>query len=231
MSPKPSRPSRAALIRTMIDVCRRLEERGYVAATDGNVSARLPGGTILITRTALPKGRATAKDFVEVTPHGEVVAGRGRASTELGMHLYIYSEREDVGAIVHAHPVCATGFAAAHVPLDAGLFPEAILSFGSIPLAVYATPSTGDVADSIRPFVRQSRAILLANHGVVTVGRDPDDAFQAMDKIEQIAQTSFVARVLGGGVPLAEEERRKLMALNHSGDPPGRRSLRTRHSR
>jgi len=204
--------TRTRIVRDLIAVCRRLDEHAFVAATDGNVSTRLPNGHILITRAGVPKGRVGPEDLVEVTPEGKALRGAASASTELGLHLFIYRERQDVGAVVHAHPVFATGFAAARIPLDADLFPEAIVGFGTIPLAEYATPSTPEVANSIRPFVRDVDAILLANHGVVTFGGDLNGAYLRMEKVEQIAQTTFVTRFLGGGVPLSAAEREKLQA-------------------
>lgn len=126
------------------------------------------------------------------------------------MHLFIYRERPDVHAIVHAHPPTATGFAVARLPLEACLLPEVIVGLGAIPLAPYATPSTDEVAQSISPFVKRAQAILLANHGVVTYGRDPLDAFFKMEKVEQAARIALVAHALGGAVRLSEEELEKL---------------------
>ncbi|MCZ6775038.1 MAG: class II aldolase/adducin family protein [Ignavibacteria bacterium] len=198
----------------LVDVCHRLYAKGFVTATDGNVSARLEHGNILTTRSGINKGMVTAHDLVEVTPHGEQIGGSGRSSTELGMHLFIYQHRPDVRAVVHAHPTHATGFATARIPLDQCLFPEVIVGLGAIPLAQYATPSTPEVAASLAPFVRNSEAILLANHGVVTYGSDVHDAYSKMEKVEHAAHITFVARMLGGVGVLSDEEVEKLREVS-----------------
>jgi len=203
-------PSRSSVVQSVIDVCHRLGDRGFVAATDGNVSARLNNGSIVITRAGIPKGLVTSRDLVEISPGGEVIRGRFRPSTEVAMHLFIYKERPDVRAVAHAHPPAATGFAVARIPLDANLFPELILSFGMIPLADYATPSTAEVAASIAPFVHQADAVLLTNHGVVTFGADPMDAYYKMEKVEHAARCTLVAQLLGGGKALSNDDVRKL---------------------
>jgi L-fuculose-phosphate aldolase len=196
------------------DISHRLYAKGFVTATDGNVSVRLPCGNILTTRSGINKGMVTEDDLVEVSPGGEQIAGAGRPSTELGMHLFIYQQRRDVQAIVHAHPPYATGFATARIPLNECLFPEVIVGLGAIPLAEYATPSTAEVAESLAPFVMKADAILLANHGVVTYGGDPYDAYFKMEKVEHAAHITFVAKMLGGEKPLGVEEVDKLRKVS-----------------
>jgi len=205
----PRRPGVAAAI---VDACHRLAGAGFVAATDGNVSARLPGGNILTTRTGINKGMVTAKDLIEVSPDGTRVRGASQPSTELPLHLFIYRERTDVAAVVHAHPPYATAFATARLPLDDNLFPEVIIGLGRIPLAPYATPSTSEVADSIAPFVHSSDAILLSNHGAVTYGANPLEAFFKMQKMEHSALIACIARLLGGGKQLTSDEVGRLRA-------------------
>jgi L-fuculose-phosphate aldolase len=130
------------------------------------------------------------------------------------MHLYIYRERLDVQAVVHAHPPYATGFATARIPLTECLFPEVIVGLGAIPLARYATPSTSEVVESIAPFVPNADAILLANHGVVTYGADLLEAYYKMEKVEHAAHITFVARLLGGEKPLSDVDLEKLRKIS-----------------
>lgn len=198
------------ILEHLVDVCHRLYARGMVAATDGNVSVRLPNGNILATRSGINKGMVTARDVVELTPEGRQVGGEGKPSTEIAMHLFIYRQRADAAAVVHAHPTYATGFATARIPLDRCTFPEVIVGLGAIPLAEYATPSTLEVASSIEPFVRNSEAILLANHGAVTFGTSLHDAYFKMEKVEHAAHITFVAMMLGGPRTLSDEELAKL---------------------
>jgi L-fuculose-phosphate aldolase len=206
--------TRAAAARRLLAVCRRLSRHGLVSATDGNISCRLAGGNILTTRSGVEKGRARPADLIEVTPDGTPVRGTGRPSTELGMHLFIYRRRPDVGAVVHAHPPFATGFAVARRPLDRPVLPEVIVDLGGIPLARYATPSTREVADSLRPLVRAHNAALLAGHGAVTWGADPEQACRRMEKVEHAAKIIFIARMLGGERVLTPAELRRLRAIS-----------------
>jgi L-fuculose-phosphate aldolase len=204
-------------IASIVDVCHRLYARGFVTATDGNVSVRLTNGNFLTTRSGLNKGLVTADDLIEVDRLGAPVRQSAvpyRPSTEFGMHLYIYSQRADVGAVVHAHPTHATGFAVAGQALSDCVFPEVIVGLGAVPLARYATPSTDEVARSLEPFVKQADAILLANHGVVSYGPDVMDAYFKMEKVEHAAHILFVARMLGGENVLSQENVEKLRGIS-----------------
>ena len=206
--------SKSEILPQLVAVCHRLYEKGFVAATDGNVSVRLPCGHLLTTRTAINKGDVTEADIVEVDASGVPVGGGNLPSTELGMHLFIYQQRPDVLAVVHAHPPCATGFATAREPLQGCIFPEVIVGLGAIPLADYATPSTKEVPDSLAPHIRSADAVLLANHGVVTCGGDVWDAYYKMEKVEHAAQITLIARLLGGEKVLSARDVEKLLALS-----------------
>ena len=197
----------------IIRICRKVELKGFVAATDGNISARLPNGNILSTPTSLSKGLVQVDDLVELSIDGKQIGGKRKPSTEMKMHFFIYQQRNDIHAVVHCHPIYATGFAAAGIPLKKNVFPEVIVGFGDIPLAHYATPSTEEVSESLRPFIKEHEAILLANHGAVTFGKDLWDAYFKMEKVEQIAQTLFVAETLGGAKQLNNEQVAQLQQL------------------
>jgi L-fuculose-phosphate aldolase len=186
------------LIGNIIAVCHRLAEKNLVSATDGNVSARTPSGTFFATRSSVSKGDVEENDIVEVNADGRVVAGNGSPSSELKMHLFIYKHRPNVHAVVHAHPPCATAFAVAGQSLEKPVFPEVLVTLGSIPLAPYGTPSTDELPETLRPFVENHNAILLANHGVVTYGDSLQQAYWAMEKVEHAAKITIYARLLGG---------------------------------
>ncbi len=204
----------ARIVEPLIEVCHRVEAKGFVAATDGNISARLPSGNILITPTSINKGFVEAGDLVEISLDGARVNGKGKPSSEMDMHLAIYNNRPDVKAVVHCHPVYATAFATARIPLTECLFPEVIVELGAVPLAPYATPSTKEVGESIAPLVKTADAILLSNHGVVTYGKDLWDAYFKMEKVEQIAHIQYAARMLGGEKILSADEVAKLRAIS-----------------
>lgn len=198
--------SKHSIAEQLVAVAHRVDAKGLVAATDGNISAKLPGGTILATPTAVNKGMITVDDLVEMTIDGTQVGGTRKPSTEMKMHLFIYRHRSDVQAVVHCHPVYATGFAAAGKALPTDIFPEVIVGLGEIPLAPYAAPSTEALAETLSPFVASFDAVLLANHGAVTYGADLWDACFKMEKLEQTAHMLFVAESLGGARALNAEQ-------------------------
>lgn len=185
------------IIQDMIEVGRRLDQLGFVPATDGNISVRLGPREIVATASGCRKGRLTPKDFVVIDPEGQRLRGAAKVSTEIQMHLQIYRDRPDAGAVVHAHPPTATGFATAGIPLHQCVLPEVVATIGAVPLAPYATPSTRELPDSIRPFLPDHDALLLANHGAVTFGADLFTAACRMETVEQFAKILFVARTLG----------------------------------
>lgn len=185
---------------------RMMHERFLVAATDGNLSVRLAENRILATPTGMSKGMMSAGDLVIVDRRGVVLEGERNVSSEIGMHLLIYRLRPDVSAIVHAHPPTATGFAAAGMALDQPLVSEVVINLGSIPLALYGTPSTPELAASIEPLVPMHDAILLANHGAVTYGRDLLNAFMKMETVEHFARIALTTHLLGRQCPLTAEQ-------------------------
>lgn len=196
--------------RALVQFGKLLHERGYVAATDGNLSVRLNRQSILITPTGISKGMMRPQDLLVVDGKGRKLAGTRDVSTEIALHLLIYRMREDVNAVVHAHPVVATGYAAAGIALDTSLVAEAFIGLGAVPLARYATPGTVDLSEAIRPFVPQHQAILLANHGVVTYAEDLAHAYMKMELVEHFATISLVTRLLGKEHPLTQQDLEKL---------------------
>ena len=190
----------------IVRVCHELDRREYVGGRDGNISVLLRNKAILVTRAGVRKGDVTSDDLLRVDLHGERIEGRGRPSTETGMHVRIYELRKDVGAVVHAHPPVATGFAAAGLGMSECVLPEVIVGLGRVPIARYATPGTEELSRSIDPWIAEHDAILLENHGVVTVGPDVLTAHQRMENVEHAARILLVARLLGGAQLLAPDQ-------------------------
>lgn len=193
----------------ILEVCKRIYSKSYVAANDGNVSIRLSDGNFLTTHTGRSKGFITLDEIVKVSPKGKPLSV-GKPSTEIEMHLGIYRERTDVNAIVHAHPVFATAFALARIPLDQCTIPEIVTTLGAIPLADYSTPSTQEVSDSLKEPIGKADAVLLANHGVVCAGFDVFDAYYKLERVEHFAQITFYSKMLGGEKLLTCDEVGKL---------------------
>lgn len=183
---------------------------GFAPGTSGNLSVRLGEGLILATPTACSKALLRPADMVVVDWDGRLLRGKRNVTSEIGMHLAIYRGRADVSAVVHAHPPIATGFASCGLALDEPLCAELIMTLGSIPLAGYATTGTDEVGASLQPFLRHHDAILLANHGLVTYGKDLLDAFMKLETCEHFAQVCLTARQLGCRKLLEEEAVAKL---------------------
>jgi L-fuculose-phosphate aldolase len=190
----------------VLRVGRLLFDRGWIAASDGNISVRLPDGSILATPAGTCKGMLEPADLVVCDPNGRQIAGERPPTTELQMHLTIYRLREDVRAVVHAHPPVATGFAVACRELNLGILPEVIVRLGWVPLARYGQPGTPALSEAMLPYIGAHDALLLANHGAVAWGEDPMQAFFRMDTVEHYARISLVAHLLGGARPLPRAE-------------------------
>jgi len=195
--------------RDIVECGRRLYDRGMIAAADGNISIRLDADRILTTPTGRNKGRLSTEDLVVTDMRGRQLYGNLSPSSELEMHLVMYQERQDVNAVVHAHPPHAAGFAVAGIPMDQPLLSEVILTLGTVPLAEYGTPTTPELADAVRPHAGHD-GILLANHGALTVGKDVFQAYDRMETLEHSAHIYTVARILGSERPLSEEHVAKL---------------------
>lgn len=184
----------------LCDVCHKMWQLGWVAANDGNVSVKLEDGIFLATPTGISKSFITPEKLVKINAKGEVLEGMEglRPSSEIKMHLRCYQEREDVGAVVHAHPPTATGYAVANKALDEYSMIETVIAIGSIPVTAYGTPSTYEVPDSIAPYLAEHDVVLLQNHGALAVGADLITAYYRMETLELFAKISLTAHLLGG---------------------------------
>jgi L-fuculose-phosphate aldolase len=144
---------------------------------------------------------------------GRKLEGDRDPSSEMLMHLEVYRQRPDVQAVVHAHPPTATGFAVAGIPLDRAVLAEVLTTLGSVPIAEYATPSTRELPEAVRKYIRAHDGMLLANHGALTVGADLYAAYYKMETIEHFAHISLVARMLGRENLISREEVLRLQEL------------------
>ena len=197
----------------IVEVGRRLYARGFVASNDGNISVRLDERRLITTPKSVSKGFMTPDMMVIVDYSGSKIAGERDASSELPMHLEIYRNRPDVNAVVHAHPPLATGFAVAGIPLTRAVLAEVVTTLGSIPIAEYGTPSTQELPDAVRKYIKAHDGLLLANHGAVTCSQDVMSAYYKMETIEHFAKISLVARLLGRENVLSRGEVDKLQGL------------------
>jgi len=197
----------------IVEVGRRLYARGLVASNDGNITARLDDQRLIATPKSVSKGFMSPDMMVVVDYNGKKISGDRDASSELPMHLEIYRNRPDINAVVHAHPPTATGFAVAGIPLTRAVLAEVVTTLGSIPIAEYGTPSTAELPEAVRKYIKAHDGMLLANHGAVTCGTTVFNAHFKMETIEHFARISLVARLLGRENLLSREEVEKLQGL------------------
>ena len=197
------------------DVCQKMWQLGWVAANDGNVSARLADGRIIATPTGISKSFITPEKLVLLDSQGHVLeAGEGlRPSSEIKMHLRCYEKRPDVQSVIHAHPPGATGFAVAHKAMDMYNMIEDVAVIGSVPLTPYGTPSTSEVPDAIEPYLEEHDVMLLENHGALAVGSDVLTAFYRMESLELWAKITINAVILGGSFDISRDNIQKLIDL------------------
>ena len=197
------------IIREQIcDVCHKMWQLGWVAANDGNVSVRLDQDTIIATPTGISKSFITSQKLVKLNLKGEIIEAQEgyRPSSEIKMHIRCYEERDDVKAVVHAHPPIATSFALAHIPLDTYSLIESAIVVGAIPITPFGVPSTMEVPDAITPYLPDHDVMLLENHGALTVGSDVITAYYRMETLELVAKTTFHARMLLSTKGVEEQE-------------------------
>jgi L-fuculose-phosphate aldolase len=214
----------------IVQIGRRMYEKNFISASDGNISARLAPGHILITPSGLHKGFLEPDQLLIVDEEGERVAGsigahrHLRPTSELPMHLEAYRRRPDIEAVVHAHPPITVALSIAGIPMADCLLPEVIVFLGLIPTTQYATPSSHENIQAIRDLIEGHDAIILQRHGSITVGVTPMQAFMRLETVEQNARIGFMLAQLGVHNPLPAEEVRKLlqqrqeMGLSHPGE-------------
>ncbi len=213
------------LRKNIIEVGRRIWTRGYVAANDGNITVKISDNEILTTPTGVSKGFMTQDMIIKMSMDGKILSGgngKYRPSSEVKMHLEVYEQRDDICSVIHAHPPYCTSFAVAGILLDKCVLPEAVLTLGAVPIAKYGTPSTREIPDSIQPLIQNCDAVLLANHGALTLGTDLFNAYHKMETLEHTANITFFAINLGNVNMIPGDEVRKLMELREKMNIPGR---------
>lgn len=208
----------------MCEIGKRVYDHGMVAANDGNFSVKLNDNEFLCTPTGVSKGFMTPEYICKVDAKGNVLeANEGfRPSSEIKMHMRVYEEREDVRAVVHAHPMYATTFAVCGKALEAPIMPEAVLSLGTVPLAKYGTPSTMEIPDAISEYLQYYDAVLLENHGALSYSDSLLAAYHKMESLEFYARLLYQSMMLGGPKELTKEQVKRLYSMRSSYGLTGR---------
>lgn len=208
----------------MCEIGKRVYNRGMVAANDGNFSVKLSDNEFLCTPTGVSKGFMTPEYICKVDAEGNVIeANEGfKPSSEIKMHMRVYKEREDVKAVVHAHPMYATTFAVCGLPLTEPIMPEAVLSLGTVPLAKYGTPSTMEIPDAVSEYLPYYDAVLLENHGALSYADSLMGAYHKMESLELYARLLYQAKMLGGPKELTDEQVKRLYGMRRQYGLTGR---------
>ncbi|MBS7606544.1 class II aldolase/adducin family protein [Candidatus Bathyarchaeota archaeon] len=192
---------------------RRLYERHLTSGAGGSISARTSKNEVLIKPSGFSLADMQPENIIKLSLKGEVLSGRYPPSTDAPWHLMIYEMRTDINAIVHAHPPICGGFACAGVSLDIPTFTEVIIQIGRIPFMEYATPTTMDYAIKVAEHLKNANALLMKNHGIITLGSNLEQAFQRAELLEDFAKMILIAKILGGPILLPQEEINKLRTL------------------
>jgi L-fuculose-phosphate aldolase len=203
------RSNEESLRAAILETGRIAYQSGLMISNDGNISARLPDGNVLITPSGVCKGRIEPQDLLVIDLNGNVIkpaADRAlKPTSEQPMHLEVYRRRPDVRAVIHTHLIFANALVISRGSIRMDVMPEAAAAFGSVPVTDYSMPSSIQNAEAIRELIAAHNVILIRNHGSLTVGRDLDEALIHLERLEHIAKTITFAELLGGVHPLPKE--------------------------
>ena len=210
-----------ALREDIVRHCRHLHQRGYLAANDGNVSARLGADRVLVTPSGVHKGFLEPGDLIIVDLQGRKLSGAREPTGELALHLRALAKRPDATAVVHAHPPLAIAMSLTRKKLD-GILPEVTLSLGRLQVVPYHRPLTDELAEAVAAALAHSDAVILERHGTVAVGRTVAEAYGQTERIEHASQVLWSAYALSTPRPVDEPEQRALLKM-YEGSRQGRR--------
>ncbi len=198
------------------DICemgRRLYNKGFAAANDGNITVRIGENEVLCTPTMHSKGFLKTEDICTMDMTGKQTCGTKKRSSEALLHLEIYKKRADIKSVVHCHPPHATAFAVAREPIPQCVLPEVEVFLGDVPITRYETPGGKAFAETILPFVEKTNVIILANHGTVSYGIDVEQAYWWTEILDAYCRILMLARQLGNVSYFSETEERELLTL------------------
>ena len=197
----------------MCEIGRRIYNKGFAAANDGNISLRLSEDRVLCSPTRVSKGFMKPDDLCIVDLDGKQISGKRKRSSEILLHLTIMKARADVRSVVHCHPPHATAFAVAREPIPKCVLPEIEVFLGEVAISPYETPGGQSFADTVLPYVKDTETILLANHGTVTYGTDLEDAYFKTEIIDAYCRILILAKQIGRVNYYTDEKAAELLRL------------------
>jgi len=195
----------AGVKQSLIETAKELLARGLVEGTSGNLSSRLPDGNVVMSPSSHPYDQLTVDDLVVVDMQGNIVSGARPPTTEKALHLACLGQHDDIGAVIHSHALFATMFALAHQPIPCVIEEFDIFVGGEVPVADYALTGSDELGEEVARWVGDRGAVLMANHGLLSVGKDLAQALKVTSLVERTAQIVWGARALGELVPLPKE--------------------------
>lgn len=202
----------------LVDYCKLLYDRGMLSGSEGNISVRLDDDRVLITPAGMTKGRMSPEDMVIIDLRGKHLQGMKKASSEYLMHLFVYQNRPDIKSVVHSHAPYSTAYAVAGVELSYDILPEVVVFVGKIPLTDYAPPGTDSLPKSLEPHIENCNAFLLRNHGLLTVGRSLEEAYNRHETVEHYAKIVHLARQLGNINAIPSDDFKRLEKMRQKLD-------------
>ena len=191
----------------------RLYKRGYAAGNDGSISFRISENEVVCTPTMISKGFMTPEDLCVVDMNGKQLAGKRKATSEIRLHLTIMKERPEVKSVVHCHPPYATAFGMAREPIPPCALPEIEIHLGEVPIAKYAIPGGQEFADTVLQFVHKTKVVVLANHGTVSWGENPEQAYWYTEMLDAYCHMLILAKSIGNVGYFTKAEEEELLAL------------------
>jgi L-fuculose-phosphate aldolase len=197
------------------EIGRRVYDKGFAAANDGNISIRVGENEVLCSPTMICKGFMTPDDICAVDLDGNQIAGTRKRTSEILLHLAIMKHRPDVKAVVHCHPPHATAFAVAREPIPQCILPEVEVFMGEVPMAPYETPGSQKFAETVVPFLKATNTIILNNHGTVSFGKTLEEAYWKTEILDAYCRILLLAKQLGKVSYFSERETRELLDLKH----------------
>jgi len=203
------------LKKQIIEVCKLMNSKGFICATDGNVSVKVGKDRYLITPSGINKAFMKASDLITIDRNAKVITGNKKLkpSTEWRMHLKAYDLRPDIEAVIHSHPPYTVAYTIAGVELPTKILPEMVLTMGAVPVTEYSVPTSPDNAKIIEKHIVNFDALVLKRHGVLTVGKDIYSAYNKLEKLEHAAITGLAAHALGGCNSLECSELKELLDM------------------
>lgn len=199
--------------RELLWVAQESLRTNLVHGTAGNFSARLPDGNVVLTPSSLEYDTMTDEDLVVTDLDGNVLEGTRAPTTEKALHLACLRRYEDVHAVIHCHAKHCTMFAITRQPIPCVIEEVEVYVGGDVPVAGYELTGSQELADEVSKWVADRAAVLMANHGLLTVGKSPRDALKIANLVELTAEIVWGARQLGELVPLPDTTRERMAPI------------------